>query len=92
MKIENEKKQDDWDIIKNRFDLKTETVDVRAMEMPQPMITILAALDNLPMGNALLVFHKRIPVFLLPELVERNFEYRIKEISGTEVQLLIFHK
>ena len=79
-----------WDEILQRFKDKTQTIDVRELEMPQPMLTILDALDNLPIENVLYVQHKRIPVFLLPELAERNFEYRIKEISENEVNLLIF--
>ena len=58
--------------------------------LPLPMLTILDELEKLPNGNALYVYHKRIPVFLLPELQERKFEYRIKEISDGEVHLLIF--
>jgi hypothetical protein len=54
------------------------------------MHTILGALDQLPCDTALYVYHKRIPVFLLPELAQRGFEYRIKEISDGEVHLLIF--
>jgi hypothetical protein len=65
-------------------------VDVRHLEMPQPMITILDNLDHLPNETALYVYHKRIPVFLLPELAQRGFEYRIKEIQDGEVHLLIF--
>jgi uncharacterized protein (DUF2249 family) len=65
-------------------------VDVRHLEMPQPMHTILEALDHLSSGTALYVYHKRIPVFLLPELVQRGFDYRIKEIKDGEVHLLIF--
>ena len=87
-----EKKPDDWDVITNRFADKFQTVDVRDMEMPLPMITILDALQKLPADMALLVYHKRIPVFLLPELAERNFNYSIKEISDTEVNLIIFRK
>lgn len=34
--------------------------------------------------------HKRIPVFLLPELVERGLEYRVKEIAEGDVKLFIF--
>jgi hypothetical protein len=60
------------------------------MGMPKPMHTILEALDHLPTDTALYVYHKRIPVFLLPELAQRGFEYRIKEISDGEVHLLIF--
>ena len=79
-----------WDEILHRFKDKTQTIDVRELEMPQPMLTILDALDKLPLGIALHVHHKRIPVFLLPELAERKFEYRIKEVSDSEVHLLIF--
>ncbi|MBI2729541.1 MAG: DUF2249 domain-containing protein [Sphingobacteriales bacterium] len=79
-----------WDETVQRFEGKLQTTDVRQMGMPQPMLTILEALDNLPADGALFVYHKRIPVFLLPELAERKFDYRIKEISEGEVQLLIF--
>jgi uncharacterized protein (DUF2249 family) len=54
------------------------------------MLTILDALDNLPDGEALYVVHKRIPVFLLPELADRKFDYRIKDVADGEVYLLIF--
>ncbi|HSN61153.1 MAG TPA: DUF2249 domain-containing protein, partial [Ferruginibacter sp.] len=79
-----------WDEMLEKFEDKTQTIDVRAMEMPLPMITILEALDKLPPEKALFVYHKRIPVFLLPELTEKKFDYRIKEISDGEVQMLIF--
>ncbi len=58
--------------------------------MPQPMMTILEELEKLSANKALLVYHKRIPVFLLPELKEREFDYRIKEIAPDQVRLLIF--
>jgi hypothetical protein len=58
--------------------------------MPQPMITILDALERINDGEALFVYHKRIPVYLLPELAERGFESRIKEVRDGEVNLLIF--
>ncbi len=79
-----------WDDVMKRFESKLVEVDVREMEMPMPMMTILGALDTLPEGKALHVHHKRIPVFLLPELSEKKFEYRIKEISDDEVYLLIY--
>lgn len=79
-----------WDETFEKFENKIQTIDVRAMEMPLPMITILESLDKLPEDNALFVYHKRIPVFLLPELAEREYEYRIREISEGEMQLLIF--
>lgn len=79
-----------WDELLQQYAGKMETIDVRTMEMPQPMLTILEALTTLPANKALFVYHKRIPVFLLPELAERKLEYRIKEICDGEVQLLIF--
>lgn len=66
-------------------------IDVRHLQMPQPMHTILENLETLPQGKALYVNHKRIPVFLLPELKDRGFDYRIKEISDGDVRLLIFN-
>lgn len=81
---------DGWEDILQLFGNNLVNVDVRNLEMPQPMLTILGELDKLPADMALHVYHKRIPVFLLPELGDRKFEYRIKEICEGEVQLLIF--
>ncbi|MER3465077.1 MAG: hypothetical protein C4329_12355, partial [Chitinophagaceae bacterium] len=70
-----------WDELIKKFEGRTESVDVRNLEMPQPMMKILSALEKLPPEYALFVYHKRIPVFLLPELKERKMDYRIKEIA-----------
>lgn len=85
-----EDKGEDWDECMQRFRNKIRTIDVRALEMPGPMLTILDAIEKLPAETALFVYHKRIPVFLLPELKDRKFDYRIKEIRDNEVHLLIF--
>lgn len=79
-----------WDEMIQHYSNKLQTIDVRALEMPLPMLTILDSLEKLPSDYALYVYHKRIPVFLLPELAEKKFDYRIKEISDGEVHLLIF--
>ncbi len=79
-----------WDEIADRFKGKLVTIDVRELEMPLPMHNILDALKTLPKDKALFVYHKRIPVFLLPELDEQQFSYRIREISDGEVHLLIY--
>lgn len=81
---------EDWHTVLQRFEGNLVTVNVQNLEMPLPMLTILDELENLPEGKALYVHHKRIPVYLLPELQEKNFEYRIKEISESEVHLLIY--
>lgn len=80
----------DWDEILKRYENKLQQIDVRQLEMPMPMMTILESLEKLPEDKALYVHHKRIPVFLLTELKERNFEFRIKEVAEGEVYLLIF--
>lgn len=80
----------DWDEILKRFGDHLVTIDVRQLEMPLPMHTILESLNTLPADKALHVYHKRIPVFLMPELEERKFNFRIKEINAAEVHLLIF--
>ena len=79
-----------WDEIADRFSGKIETIDVRELEMPLPMHAIMEALQKLKNDKALFVYHKRIPVFLLPELEEQNFNYRIREIREGEVHLIIY--
>jgi uncharacterized protein (DUF2249 family) len=80
-----------WEDVLKRYEGMLKYVDVRDLQMPLPMMTILEAIDKLSSRNALYVYHKRIPVFLLPELKSRNMEYRTKVISDNEVHLLIFH-
>jgi uncharacterized protein (DUF2249 family) len=86
------KEASDWDDILKRFNGRMREIDVRQMEMPRPMLAILKELESLSQGNGLLVYHKRIPVFLLPALAEQNFDYRIKEIADGKVNMIIFHK
>lgn len=79
-----------WETTLEKFKNKMQTLDVRQLEMPLPMTTILETLENLPDDQALFVYHKRLPVFLLPELAERKFEFRSNETTTGEVELLIF--
>ncbi len=90
LKTEPSKQEVGWDEKLAEYSQQLTTIDVRELEMPLPMLTILDELEKLPKEKALYVYHKRIPVFLLPELKERKFDYRIKEISDSEVHLLIF--
>jgi uncharacterized protein (DUF2249 family) len=81
-----------WEETLAEYKDRLKTIDVRDLEAPLPMLTILDELEKLPAGNALFVHHKRIPVFLLPELVNRKFDYRIIELGEAAVQLLVFKK
>ena len=80
----------DWEAILKQYEHNLVEIDVRHLEMPMPMMTILENLETLPEEKALYVRHKRIPVFLLTELKDRSFDYRIREVADGEVYLLIF--
>jgi hypothetical protein len=54
------------------------------------MVTILQEIGNIKDDNALFVFHKKIPQYLLPELTERGFKTSILEIAEGNVNLLIY--
>lgn len=69
---------------------RLQEIDVRGLEMPRPMETILQALSALPDDGALYVLHKRIPVFLLDELAGKGFEIHICEVGEAPVLLLLF--
>lgn len=72
------------------FGDKLRKIDVRELEMPEPMVTILKEIETLKDGEALYVDHKKIPQFLLPELEQRNFEIQYKEIDCNHTVLLIY--
>ena len=65
-------------------------IDVRLLEMPEPMVTILSELETLPDSHVLFVNHKKVPQFLLPELESRNYQYMTKDIEPGYVQMIIF--
>ncbi len=69
---------------------KIRKIDVRHLEMPEPMVNILKELETLDDGHALFVEHKQVPQFLLPELKNRNYTYLSNEIDSNQLQLLIF--
>ncbi|MCK9480599.1 MAG: DUF2249 domain-containing protein [Bacteroidia bacterium] len=81
-----------WEEMLVKFANKIDEVRVEKLEPPLPMMMVLEACDNLKDDRAVYVYHKRIPVFLLPELQERNLDYRINEIEDGDVRILIFKK
>ena len=74
-----------------KFEGRLIKIDVRALPMPQPMMMILKHLTTLPLDTALFVFHKKVPLFLLPELTDRNFSYVLRPTNG-EVELIIYRQ
>ncbi|MBW7914956.1 MAG: hypothetical protein H3C54_14915, partial [Taibaiella sp.] len=49
---------------------------------------ILEQLETLPDNKALFVYHKKVPMFLLPELKQRGYRYAIKEDTGAILMLI----
>lgn len=74
----------------NRYKNRIKEIDVRSLEMPLPMSTILNELILLPNDFLLFVHHKKVPKFLFPELAERGFQWHIEEIKDGDVKLFIF--
>lgn len=65
-------------------------LNVRQLEIPLPMLTIMEHIEQLNECDLLYVYHKKLPVFLLPELEKRGFSYAFKRKSNVELDLLIF--
>jgi len=91
-KAKNDAKSDDIDTVFASFKEKFKEIDVRDLEMPQPMVKILEELDGLPDDYCMYVHHKKVPQFLLPQLDERNYVYLTKDIDQDNTKMLIFKK
>ena len=85
-------KTDDLDAVLASFKDRFKEIDVRALEMPEPMVKILEELKDLPEDYALFVHHKKVPQFLLPQLDERDYVYLSKKIDHDNTKMLIFKK
>ncbi|RLD50508.1 MAG: hypothetical protein DRJ05_19525 [Bacteroidetes bacterium] len=93
--VEDKPKQEHTDL--SAFELKVaafgeniRTIDVRELEMPMPMATILEEIETLPENHGLYVHHKRIPQFLLPELEKRGYSILSNEVDKENLNLLIY--
>lgn len=83
--------QDSFYLEHNKFPAsKIREIDVRHLEMPGPMQTILEILPKLDSDEALYVNHKRVPLYLLEELAEEDFCVNILNLSDKDVKLLIY--
>jgi uncharacterized protein (DUF2249 family) len=82
--------EDTFENIESRFKGKLKEIDVRDLEMPMPMVTVLEELEKLNEGEALYVHHKRLPQYLLPELENRGFKLVQKPIDEDNLKLIIY--
>jgi uncharacterized protein (DUF2249 family) len=76
--------------IEKQYSGHLKEIDVRDLEMPLPMVTILEEVEKLSEGQGLYVHHKRLPQYLLPELENRGFKWVSKEEDKDNVKLIIF--
>ena len=89
-KTETESDQLVFEEIEEQFAGKMREIDVRPLEMPMPMVTVLEEIEGLREGEALFVHHKKLPQYLLPELEERNFRWASQDIDESNIKLIIF--
>lgn len=82
----------DWtfDQVEEAYKGKMAELDVRDLEMPMPMVSILEAVENIDSEHALFVHHKKLPQYLIPELENRDFSFVSKEIDSANIKLIIF--
>jgi len=73
-----------------KFAGKMKEIDVRDLEMPMPMVTILEEIEGVAEGHALYVHHKKLPQYLIPELEDRGYKWVSDEIDESNVKLIIF--
>jgi len=82
-----------FNAVKSRFPAnKIKYIDVRYLEMPEPMLLIMEHIASLPKDQLLYIYHKKMPVFLLPELEKSGFAYHFNSNSNTGVDMLIYSK
>lgn len=62
-------------------------IDVRGLSPPAPMIAILRLIDSGQHQGVVIVHHEREPVFLIPELADRNWAYAYLDGEPGEVRL-----
>ena len=79
-----------YDQVEAKFQGRMKEVDVRDLEMPMPMVTILEEVESIDGSNALYVHHKKLPQYLLPELSDRGYNYVHKEMDADNLKLIIY--
>ncbi|PRY53089.1 uncharacterized protein DUF1858 [Arcticibacter pallidicorallinus] len=80
----------DFESLALKYKDRLRTIDVRNLEMPQPMIMILENLQQMPDDEALFVYHKKLPVYLLPHLQERGYEHSTQPTEDGKMNLIIY--
>ncbi|SMD01654.1 DUF2249 domain-containing protein [Pedobacter nyackensis] len=89
--VHDEAQQGLFDKVLSRFPAhKIKYIDVRELEMPQPMIQILAQLEKMNADELLYIYHKKVPIYLLSELNRRGLLSLLNRKSADELDMLIY--
>lgn len=80
----------DFEALLAKYTGRLRTIDVRNLEMPQPMIMILENLQEMQEDEVLFVYHKKLPVYLLPHLQERGYEHCTQPTQDGKMNLIIY--
>lgn len=64
-------------------------IDVRGMEMPMPMVTIETVLEKTLEGEAIYIYHQRIPVFLIEKIQSKVKRILVGQVSDHDVRMFI---
>lgn len=80
---------EEFELLKSSINKKIIKMDVRSLEMPLPMITIMKAIENLTANEFLLIDHFKIPQILFNEIAARNLSISITKIEDSHIQILI---
>lgn len=80
-----------FNTVKQRYPAdKVKYIDVRYLEMPNPMLMIMENIEGLDTSELIYVYHKKVPLFLLPELEKRGLSYLFNHHSNTGIDMLIY--
>lgn len=83
--------QDSFNEVLGRFEEdQIQKLDVRNLPMPEPMDTILAHLNKLPVTHVIYVRHRRIPIHLFDQLLELSYSIHVFQLKSEDVYLLIY--
>lgn len=84
--------QEEYKNVVDTYPGEITVLDVRDLEMPEPMVRILETIETIDENTGIKIFHKRIPQHLLPELEDKNLNTFICPIEEGNVMLFITHK
>ncbi len=78
---------DEFENLVSSFKAEIHQIDVRQLEMPFPMITIMNELEKLKQSNALLVTHHKVPQILLNDLSDNSLKIYLSQTETNLVKL-----